>query len=197
MDCLASLALVPSPKVSWSTRWQVLATSLILGGIILPSAAVTDVALPPWESGLGYIGSQCGLCVSGEAFCMYRPRGAMWDHYSTGSALLRYRHVWRALPILSRVTLENGASQTPREHAQVQHLHRFRFFPWHSWWDSVMMHSNADTLWTLRILCSGWSRVVWVQPTHLQEQPIYTSCKELFKISLLFCGYMHVEEVLF
>lgn len=170
---------------------------LFLWGIVLPSAATTDAALSLREPGLGYFGSQGGLRVFEAAFCAHRPRGTMWERNGTGSAVLRYGHGWWTLLTLSRVILENGVIQAPWEHTQVQHLPCFRFFPWHSRWDSITTHSKAKKVWTLRILCSGWSRAIWVQPTHLEEAAIYTPCKALFKTHLFFCGCMHMEVILF
>lgn len=145
---------------------------LFFWGIILASAAATDVSLLLREPGPGYFGSHCGLCVFEEAFCVHRPRGVMWEHNGTGSAVLRCGHAWWTLLILSRVILENGVSRAPWEHAQVQH-HGFRFFCWHSRWHSITMHSKANKVWTLRILCSGWSRAMSVNHTFARASFIY------------------------
>lgn len=159
LGCLAPPALMDAGLCEMTSACHFL---LCLWGMVLPSAAATDVALPLREPGLGYFGSQCGLCVFEEACCVHRPRGAMWEQDGTGSAVLRYGHTGWTLLTLSRVILENGVSQAPWEHAQVQHLPGVRFFTRHSRRDSVTIHSKANKVWTLRVLCSGWSRAIWV-----------------------------------
>lgn len=117
---LATSALMHSTRVS--TSQMLVVSSCPCGGIVLPSAAASDVALPLTEPVFLVV----FVCLFSallwlpmwpifvfKPFLVCGPRGTRWEDDGMDSTVLHYGDPWWTLLALSTVILKNGVTWAP------------------------------------------------------------------------------------